>query len=89
MRKNYLQNGNQENLIQNQLGFTKNILNVKTAYHYLGISKSPMYKLSKNLLRFSKADLDTSALSNPISTLAEISMSASQHILKNNPLTLN
>lgn len=89
-----------KNLIDNRLNQEKEILSLEEASNYLTNTKSQMYKLtSQNLIAHSKpggkkiyfkrVDLDTYAMSNPIRTQAELSMSASQHILKNNPLNLN
>lgn len=97
---------NLENLITKLLNSRKEfpplkeILPLKEACLYLGISKSQLYSItSKNLISFfkpggkliyfKKADLDAWALSNPISTNTELAMKASQHILKTNPINLN
>jgi len=89
-----------KNLINSRLSQEKEILSLEEACTYLSITKSQIYMLtSKHLIAHSKpggkkiyfkrVDLDDYALSNPIRTQAELSMSASQHILKNNPLNLN
>lgn len=89
-----------ENLIQKQIDFTKSILNVKEACHYLGTSKSQLYKLTSEnilphskpggkLIYFRKADLDSWAMSNPISTQAELDMKASQHVVNAFPFNHN
>lgn len=103
MVKNHFIDGrfqNLENLIRNQAFLTKNVLSLKEACAYLSTSKSQMYKLTSQniiphskpggkLVYFKKVDLDAWAMSNPISTQAELDMKASQHILKNNPINLN
>lgn len=89
-----------EKFIERRLVQEKEILNLGEACAYLSTSKSQMYKLTSQniiphskpggkLVYFKKVDLDAWAMSNPISTQAELDMKASQHILKNNPINLN
>lgn len=89
-----------EKLLTNQAFFTKEVMSLGEACTYLSISKSFAYSLtSNNLLPYSKpggkmiffkrSDLNFWALSNPISTQAELDMKASQHVLNAYPFKHN
>lgn len=89
-----------EKFIEMRIVQEKEILNLEEACAYLSTSKSQMYKLTSQnilphskpggkLIYFRKADLDSWAMSNPISTQAELDMKASQHVVNAYPFNHN